>query len=357
MSYNPKHGERVIFRINPDGIDLYGTAVSESASNIALIQEDVEDGQIWAVPSSQIQPDDEAEPAVPSFWEAAKTYARCYRIAIDWYKAADDRAEQADSDLTQLDHEVREIHELVSNAAYFSAASTVEHVRNLVNELAVRTHGEALEIQELRDRATTAEAKVDEYREAWQSAETAFKDQLTMRRQAEDRNGVLESDLADVRSMARDLVEELDETRARGVKLRTSVVDAANSAGYENLSYLYSDTDEEIARVVGMLAREHDELADRADKAETALADRRDRVSNLKESRNEWRSRADKAEALIGPHVRDRLAEYRERTHAAEDDRDELRKEWLAAEERVFELGSELAELKAALRTLAGESE
>lgn len=57
----------------------------------------------------------------------------------------------------------------------------------------------------------------------------------------------------------------------------------------------------------------------------------------------------------VGDKVAARIAEYRERTHAAEDERDELRKEWLAAEERVFELGHELAELKAALRTLAGE--
>lgn len=72
-----------------------------------------------------------------------------------------DRAERAEAALN-------EIRELVRDHVRFPADSIVDDVRNLVSELAIRTHGEAREIHDLRDRAEKAEAKIREYEaETW----------------------------------------------------------------------------------------------------------------------------------------------------------------------------------------------
>ena len=51
----------------------------------------------------------------------------------------------------------------------------------------------------------------------------------------------------------------------------------------------------------------------------------------------------------VGDKVAARIAEYRERTHAAEDERDEYRKDWQAAESRVEDLEDQNRALKSDL--------
>ncbi|MER7077945.1 hypothetical protein SAMN02982929_07177 [Saccharopolyspora kobensis] len=104
---------------------------------------------------------EKAEAERAAWWEAAKTFARAYYGANDLAQQHYDRAERAEAALN-------EIRELVRDHVRFPADSIVDDVRNLVSELAIRTHGEAREIHDLRDRAEKAEAKIREYEaETW----------------------------------------------------------------------------------------------------------------------------------------------------------------------------------------------
>lgn len=294
--FQPNEGDTVEFYNSEAELWEPGTVSSYAADRrLYFVQPDDESQSGWLVNHTNIRPLTEPEPAVPSFWEAAKTFCRTARVSCDL-------ANDLERQIAQLKERQNSIADerdnwMANSIANHEATKKVELDRDYWKNRAEITH---LQHVAANKRADEAEA---------------------------DRDGWVK-EAADNQYISRIGYEERDQARADLRQVSSDLLVAEHRLS------------EEVIRADGAEAR-IEELEDQNRVLKSDLEHARSAGQTLLR-----RSRSLQAE---GCRLQDTLQEAEDRATAAERHAAE-------AETKAAQYGHELDELKAALRTLAGES-
>lgn len=332
--FQPDPGDTVEFYNNEAELWEPGTVFSHSADRRTyFVQPDSENLPMYGVYYTNVRPvsatDDTAPESsngdTPSFWEAAKTYARSYKIAIDWYKAADDRAEKAEG-MARMHRERQD--------------SIADERDNWMCQAIVnKERGDRYKVQafEATKRADEAEVELKEMTEYAEEVRSRSEENYLRAVKAENHR---------------------DEYKRRVVELDASTYE------WKARAERAETTLEDIARI---LVPRHE-----LDAAEVRIEELEDQVRVLKSEREtvaenavRWHEHSRKISVVLAGHQAETWTDHDgtvrplgaiSRADLARQLYDENER---AGQERARadKAETELAELKAALRTLAGDSE